>query len=191
MRPSAVSGIASKEVEMIPGRSASPTTTCSAFILIACLMIQGAAQTRSKAPNAATPKTGDANELNAESEMRPIIEYYVVDRGSLLRSYPVASSTARRERFRKFYGDALERIQKLNFDSMSQEGKVDYLLFKNHLEHELCQLDIEEKQQAEIASLIPFSGAIIDLEEARRRMEPIDSAKTAATLTTLTKQVND
>jgi len=49
---------------------------------------------------------------------------------------------------------------------MSQEGKVDYLLFKNHLEHELRQLDIEEKQQAEIASLIPFSRAIIDLEEA-------------------------
>jgi hypothetical protein len=94
----------------------------------------------------------------------------------------------RRERFRKFYGDALERIQKLNFDSMSQEGKVDYLLFKNHLEHELRQLDIDEKQQAEIAPLIPFSKTIIDLEEARRRMEPIDSPKTAASLTSLKKR---
>src|SRR6266513_4367902 len=68
------------------------------------------------------------------SEMRPIIEYYVADRASLQRSYPVASSSARRERFRKFYSDALERIQKLDFDSMSQAGKVDYVLFKNHLE---------------------------------------------------------
>ncbi|HMJ24344.1 MAG TPA: hypothetical protein VK475_00870, partial [Pyrinomonadaceae bacterium] len=66
--------------------------------------------------------------------MRPLIEYYVVDRGSLQRSFPVSSSPARRERFRKFYGDALERIKALNFDSMSQEGKVDYLLFRNHLE---------------------------------------------------------
>src|ERR1051325_6802631 len=52
------------------------------------------------------------------SEMRPIVEYYVADRGSLQRSYPVTSSPVRRERFRKFYADALERIQRLNFDSM-------------------------------------------------------------------------
>ena len=141
------------------------------------------------AQNSGTPNISDRGD--GPSEMRAIIEYYVVDRGSLLRSFPVSSSTVRRERFRKFYGDALERIQKLNFDAMSQEGKVDYLLFKNHLEHELRQLDIEEKQQAEIAPLIPFSKTIIDLEEARRRMEPIDSAKSAASLTSLKKQIDD
>ena len=125
------------------------------------------------------------------SQMRPIIEYYVADRASLQRSYPVASSPARRERFRKFYSDALERIQKLDFDSMSQEGKVDYILFRSHLEHELRQLDIEAKQMAEIAPLVPFSKTIIDFEESRRRMEPIDSAKAAATLNNLKKQIED
>ncbi len=125
------------------------------------------------------------------SEMRPIIEYYAVDRGSLQRSYPVASSPARRERFRKFYGDALERIRQLNFDAMSQAGKVDYILFRHHLERELKQLDIEEKQLTEMEPLIPFASAIINLEEARRRMEPIDSPKTAATLNELKKQIED
>jgi uncharacterized protein (DUF885 family) len=170
---------------MTKGRTGSTTATIFALLLITCFVIQIPAQTRSKAAQ-------DAGEVgSADSEMRPIIEYYVVDRGSLQRSYPVANSPARRERFRKFYGDALERIQKLNFDAMSQEGKVDYLLFKNHLEHELRQLDIEEKQQAEMTAFIPFSKAIIDLEESRRRMEPIDSAKTAATLTNLKKQVDE
>jgi len=123
--------------------------------------------------------------------MRPIIEYYLADRGSLQRSFFVNNSPARRERFRKFYQDALDRIQKLNFDTMSEEGKVDYILFRNHLEHELRQLDIEEKQQTEIASLIPFGKTIVDMEEARRRMDPIDSAKAAATLNALKKQVED
>ncbi|HEY3103031.1 MAG TPA: DUF885 family protein [Pyrinomonadaceae bacterium] len=123
--------------------------------------------------------------------MRPIIEYYVVDRGSLQRSYPVAGSPARRERFRKFYSDALQRLKQIDFDAMSEAGKVDYILFRNHLEHELRQLDIEEKQLAEMQSLIPFAQTIVDLEEARRRMEPIDSAKTAATLTGLKKQIDD
>ncbi|MGQ0762239.1 MAG: DUF885 family protein [Acidobacteriota bacterium] len=123
------------------------------------------------------------------SEMRAILEYYVVDRGSLQRSYPVASSPARRERFRKFYGDALERIRQLNFEAMNQAGKVDYVLFRNHLERELRQLDIEEKQLADMKPLIPFASAIVSLEEARRRMEPIDSAKTAATLNELKRQI--
>ena len=106
----------------------------------------------------------------APSEMRAIIEYYIADRGSLQRSFFVNNSPARRERFRKFYSDSLERIQKLNFDAMSEEGKVDYILFRNHLEHELRQLDIEAKQQAEIEPLIPFGKTIVDFEEARRRM---------------------
>src|SRR5258708_29754285 len=167
----------------------------TALLLAGCLSLESIAQTsskvtRTKASGAAeTPDTSEARV--PESEMRPIIEYYVVDRGSLARSYPVANSPARRDRFRKFYADALERIQKLDFDAMSQEGKVDYVLFKNHLEHELRQLDIEEKQLAEIQPLIPFARTIVELEEARRRMEPIDSAKTAVTLNNLKKQVDD
>src|SRR5689334_12226576 len=128
---------------------------------------------------------------NGRSEMRPIIEYYLADRGSLQRSFFVNNSPARRERFRKFYQDALDRIQKLNFDAISEEGKVDYILFRNHLEHELRQLDIEEKQQTEIAPLIPFGTTIVDMEEARRRMDPIDSGKAATTLNALKKQVED
>src|SRR2546421_9373214 len=123
-------------------------------------------------------------------EMRALIEYYIADRGSLQRSFFVNNSPARRERFRKFYSDALERIQKLNFDGMSQEGKVDYILFRSHLEHELRQIDLEAKQQAEIEPLSPFGKTIVDFEESRRRMEPIDSAKVAATLNDLRKQLD-
>ncbi|HEV2905004.1 MAG TPA: DUF885 family protein, partial [Pyrinomonadaceae bacterium] len=64
-----------------------------------------------------------------------------------------------------------------------------YVLFRNHLERELRQLDIEEKQLADMKPLIPFASAIVSLEEARRRMEPMDSAKTAATLNELKRQI--
>jgi uncharacterized protein (DUF885 family) len=125
------------------------------------------------------------------SEMRAAIERYAVDRGILGRSYTVSYSPARRERFKQFYTDWLSSLQKLDFDSMSQDGKIDYLLFKNHLENEIRQIDIQTKQIAEIEPLLPFAKAIADLEETRRRMEPIDSAKTAALLTNLRKQVDD
>src|SRR5215813_7628104 len=137
---------------------------------------------------------GDTPELNdldsSKSEMRPVIERYVADRGSLSRSYPVESSPARQARFKQFYSEWLASIGKMNFDAMSQDGKVDYALFKTHVEHEQQQLEIQNKSLAEIAPLVPFAQTIIDLAEARRRMEKIDPAKIAATLNELNKQID-
>src|SRR5678816_1360174 len=144
--------------------------------LLCCFLIQITAQTSTKTP---------------VSEMRSAIERYTLDRGSLTRSYPVAYSRSRRERFKKFYDEWLASLQSLDFDSMSQDGKIDYILFKNHLEYELRQLDIQARQLSEIEPLVPFAATIIDLEEARRRMEPIDSAKVAASLNDLRKQVDE
>jgi uncharacterized protein (DUF885 family) len=149
-------------------------------LLVCCILIQVPAQNGSR-------KT----KPEPVSEMRAAIERYTVDRGSLTRSYPVATSQGRRDRFRKFYDESLASLKMLDFDAMSQDGKIDYLLFKNHLEYELRQLDIQSQQLSEIQPLIPFAGTIIGLEEARRRMEPINSAKVAATLTDLRKQVDE
>ncbi|MBO0720377.1 MAG: DUF885 family protein, partial [Blastocatellia bacterium] len=132
----------------------------------------------------------DLAELDtSRSEMRAVIERYTVDRGSLTRSYPVEISAARQARFKQFYSDWLALIAKMNFDAMSQDGKVDYLLFKNHLEHELLQLEIERKSLAEIVAFVPFAQTVIDLAESRRRMETIDSARIAAQLNEMNKQV--
>ena len=162
--------------------------------LLCCFTIQIPAQTSSRTNGGARPKTTavDPNGSKAPvSEMRSAIERYVVDRGSLQRSYPVAVSRSRRERFKKFYEEWLNSLQSQNFDAMSQDGKIDYILFKNHLEYELRQIDIQSRQVSEIEPLIPFGNKIIELEEARRRMEPIDSAKLAATLNDLRKQVDE
>ena len=177
-------------------RLASPALTCC---LAAVLIITGSFSINtapSSKTNGVKPKPTNAALSSGladqrESEMRAAIERYTVDRGSLQRSFPVATSPARRERFRNLYNDWLASLQKLDFDSMSQDGKIDYILFKNHLEYELRQLDVQAKQLEEIQPLVPFAKTIIDFEETRRRMEPIDSAKTAATLNELKKQVDE
>ncbi|HKU76630.1 MAG TPA: hypothetical protein VJR02_22150, partial [Pyrinomonadaceae bacterium] len=162
--------------------------------LLCCFVIQIPAQTSSRTNGGGRLKTPAAEPNGSKapvSEMRSAIERYAVDRGSLQRSNPVAASRSRRERFKKFYEEWLSSLQSQNFDSMSQDGKIDYILFKNHLEYELRQLDIQSRQISEIEPLLPFGNKIIELEETRRRMEPIDSAKIAATLTDLRKQVDD
>ncbi len=134
----------------------------------------------------------DLGDLNlSRSEMRGVIERFVADRGSLARFHTVQFSPDRSTRMREFYGEWLARIDKLGFDSMSHEGQVDYLLFKNQLRYELDQLNVQAKQFAEIEPFIPFARAIMGLEEARRRMEPINSEKTAALLNVLNKQISE
>ena len=136
-------------------------------------------------------QNGARNKPEKVSEMRAAIERYTLDRGNLTRSYPVAMSPNRRARMKKFYEETLASLKSVDFDAMSQDGKVDYVLFKNHLEYELRQSDIQAQQLTEIQPLIPFAGTIIELEENRRRMEPINSAKIAATLTELRKKVDE
>jgi hypothetical protein len=163
--------------------------------LLCCFLVQLPAQTSMSNGGSRSKTTASAAGPNGTkapaSEMRSAIERYTLDRGSLTRSYPVAVSRARRERFKQFYTESLNSLQSLNFDSMSQDGKIDYLLFKNHLEYELRQLDIQSRQISDIEPLLPFATKIIELEEARRRMEPMNSAKTAATLNDLRKQVDE
>jgi uncharacterized protein (DUF885 family) len=141
-----------------------------------------------EAPHAPAADLGDSNV--PQSEMRGVIERYTADRSSLARFYSVEASSARQARMKQFYTDWLATLAKLDFDAMSQDGRIDYLLFKNHLDHELRQLDLQVKAQAEVAALVPFAQAITDLEDSRRRMEAIDSPKTAALITKMSKQID-
>src|SRR5499426_2932948 len=143
-----------------------------------------------KPPDAASDAPDLKDLDSSQSELRSLIERYVADRGSLSRSYPVEISMARQARFKQFYSDWLATLAKLNFDTLSQDGKVDYLLFKTSLNHELQQEELQSKALAEIAPLAPFAQTITDLAEARRRMETIDPAKVAATLNDLNKQID-
>jgi len=182
------------------GSQALTSALIVVLVLTGCLSIEARAQTVLRNPKKVTVERAksDSNEIpdlielkTPESEMRAVIERYNADRGSLTRSYPVFFSPARQGRFKQFYSDWLASLDKLDFDAMSQDGKVDYVLFKNHLEYELRQLEILTRQLAEIEPLIPFAKSITELEETRRRMEPIDSAKAAALLTELRKQLDE
>src|SRR5262245_52661629 len=105
--------------------------------LIAAIVLGGSLVFTSKTSGQKPSDAPDLKDLDSSSsELRSLIERYMADRGSLSRSYPVEISPARRERFKQFYSDWLATLAKLNFDTLSQDGKVDYLLFKTSLNHE-------------------------------------------------------
>src|SRR5258708_30083176 len=135
---------------------------------------------------AATPTDIDTS----RSEMRTTIERYVADWTSLTRAYPIDNSAGQRDRMVRFYREWLDRLPALDFESMSQEGRIDYLLFRNHVQHEVRQLELKTKAEAATAPYMPFAQTIAGLEESRRRMETIDPAKAAAPLDALVKRID-
>jgi hypothetical protein len=136
----------------------------------------------SKAPDGSPLDTGT-------SELRPVIERYDVDLRDLNRVYPLAGSRTRHERLEKFYGEQLKSMDVIHFDSLSQPGKVDYLLLRDRLVREQRALAAESRQEEDVATLIPFQQTIIGFEEARRRMEIIDPQKTAVAVNKLTGEL--
>ncbi|MGE0129534.1 MAG: DUF885 family protein [Blastocatellales bacterium] len=161
------------------------------FCAIAALALCFAFDSRTRAVQ---PQSKDDLNLKAlvspESRLRGLIERYVADRGSLARFYTVESSPLRREKMQGLYKTWLAALGKMSFDTLRHDEQVDYLLFKNHLEHELRQSELRAKALTEMSPFIPFAQTIIDFEESRRRLEKVDSAKVAAQLNDLAKQID-
>ncbi len=124
------------------------------------------------------------------NRLRAAIERFQADRGSLQRFYTVESSPRRHARFEEFYRQWQASLSSIDFGRLSHSEQVDYLLFRNYLEHELRELSIRSRVLSELAPILPFSRAIIDFEESRRRMEKIDAMKIAGTLNHLTRELD-
>ncbi len=133
--------------------------------------------------------SGSGVQLAAPSELRDTVTLYSQDRAALLRRYDVEYSPARRDRMRQLYLDWQIRLNRMDFDRLGQEGKVDYILLSNEVSYELELLSREEGQYAEMLPLAPFAPVIMDLVESWQRMESMDPPKAAATLAALAKDV--
>jgi len=135
-------------------------------------------------------KASDGSPLDmGTSELRPMIERYDAELRDLNRLFAVPGSPTRHSRLEEYYSDQLRLLEAVNFDSLSQAGRLDYLLLRGRALRDQTQLAAESRQEEDIAALIPFQQEIIGLEEARRRMETVDPQKSAVTLNKITSQI--
>ena len=123
------------------------------------------------------------------SDIRSMIETFTADQGSLGRYFPLSASPAAMARMRSLCAGWLTTLEGAEFDRLDQDGKVDYVLFRNYLQHQIRQLDHQAAGAAETAPLIPFLAPVTDLVEARRSMKPINAESTAVLLTRLTREM--
>ena len=125
----------------------------------------------------------------APDRMPAIIEEFTADREALAATYAVRVSPMRLERFKKFFTDEQAKLQALNFETLSDSDKLDYLLLQNHLSTNLHRLAIEERRVAEMNSLIPFAKTIEVCADDLRLMRRPNPEKAAGELTAMVKQI--
>ncbi len=91
---------------------------------------------------------------------------------------------------REFYSGWSNRLREVDFDRLTEEGKVDYVLLANYLKHQLVLLDRQDKLFSETRILLPFADRLLALQDARRDLRTIDPRTASATLADVAKQVD-
>ncbi len=123
------------------------------------------------------------------SELAPVVERYSADRVALGRRWTVSYSPERTHRFHEFFSGWQQEIGALDFEALSLEGRVDYVLLLNELRYQLELLTREAGLAAEMDGFISFTSLIVELEERRRRREPVESEAAAARLAELPAEI--
>ncbi len=126
------------------------------------------------------------------SGMAPLLERFATDRAAIQRSYATPMSPLRAGKMKQFFAEWQNALEQVDFAALQQDGRIDYLLFKNLLQYELRQLAQQDERLAEVSEYLPGWQSIVDLEERRRNMEGIDakqSRELGGMLTEITAQV--
>ena len=144
-----------------------------------------------------------------QSEMRLVTQRYTADRVTLNGNYIVSAggrggqaaaqpsggppplSRNRIARLKRFDMDWQAALAKLDAARLTPAGRLELDALKTTIDDNLKQLDADAHAIAEVMPLVPFAPAIINLSEARVRMEDVDARAAAAAVTAITKQIND
>lgn len=123
------------------------------------------------------------------ADMEAVIEEYEADFRGVSRFYDLTWSATRLDRLDRLQRDWQGRLSGIEFDPLDQPGRVDWILLRAKLKAELDDQALDRKRLTEMSELLPFRGEIQALEEARWRLEPLDSQAAAARLSKLPDQI--
>lgn len=105
--------------------------------------------------------------------------------------YNISFSPERVSRLQEYYNEQLNDLSKEDFDTFTQEDKIDYLLLQNHLQRNIRQLDLDAQRDKKIQPLLPFAPTIINLCQERQEMKQVNGQKAARDLDDATRLISE
>ena len=124
------------------------------------------------------------------SELAEVVDRFTTDRNVLNRRYDADDSPDQRRRMRALYTGWQTRLRAVDFDKLSQEGKVDYVLLARYLRHQLALMQRRDTMRLKEAPLLPFADRLLALQDARRSLTTIDPPAAARVLAQATQEAD-
>lgn len=122
-------------------------------------------------------------------DLRDWIEEYREDRDDLDRFYSVDSSSTKHARFERFANEWRERLDGVEWNSLSPDARIDWLLLTDKIEHDQAERALRAAEMATDAAYLGFITPIASLEEDRWDLKPVDERAVARALSDLAKDV--
>lgn len=135
-------------------------------------------------------RTADAFD-DQPSRMRPVIERFEEDAGILGRTWRSQTSPDGRRKFAELYTRQIEVLGKINFDQLSEDERIDHILFANYIRHEQQEMRRQDAIAEKLLPMMPFRANIDALEGKRRQLEFADGKAAAIELENIRKIADD
>ncbi len=114
------------------------------------------------------------------SELYEAIMSYQADRGALARKYSNPLSEEYFLRIDQLYKNWAAKLQQMAYEDLSADGKLDYLLFRNHLEKQDYFHNADFQEYRAVAQVADFSSHLQAFYTNRRMAKKPDAPKLAA-----------
>src|SRR2546422_5395749 len=90
------------------------------------------------------------------SNFQDFVREFGADWGGVASFYELPWSEVRFDRLERLFDGWRERLNGVKFDSLNQQGRIDYLLVRNKLAHEIAALALARKRLHEMEELLSF-----------------------------------
>ena len=123
------------------------------------------------------------------NEIPNLIQNYYADIKALDNVFVAEGSPEIRERYNKLAADYLKKLDNLDFKSLPQGCKADYVLFRRDLNEVQFNADKEAKEYESLKTWFPFADTIYNLEKIRRRGGHVEGKNVASNFTSICNQI--
>ncbi len=124
------------------------------------------------------------------SGLRDTVQRFQVDLDALERRYAIPYSVARRDRLRSYVVEWQGRLDRIPYQSLGVEERIDWQLLRNTIRRQRAALDQEASRANAIRHIAPFVDRLTELLESRRTMETQDPQATAGRLASLASTID-
>ncbi|MBX3377272.1 MAG: DUF885 family protein [Phycisphaeraceae bacterium] len=156
-------------------------------VLIALFSVVASCATGPK--NTGASAAQDQRVSSVSGDLAEFIREYEVDRAGISRFYDLPWSEHRFDRLEQHYTSWRQRLAAQPFDSLDQQGRIDFILLRNKLTLDLNRLNLDRRRLAEMNDLLPFRAAIQELQRSAWRMEPANPREAASTVAAFPEQI--